>query len=131
MEACAGAGCVALWHGVTASLSVNWGTLSQIVLLVGVLALAWILFRGGVGTAVEGLQHTNQELQRQLTELKRKVDELTRENAELRGRTDIALAMQPVLDAMSHHERQAERRSAAMLDVLDLIATRLGKEPDQ
>lgn len=110
---------------------VDYGTLPNWLALIGIAALALILVRGGVGTAVEGLQATNRELQRQITELRAKVESLTKENAELRGRTDIALAMRPVLDALTTHEREASKRSVAMLDVLDLIATRLGKEPEE
>jgi hypothetical protein len=107
-----------------------WGTLPSWLALLGMIGLGVILLRGGVGTAVEGLQATNRELQRQISELQQKVDGLTKENAELRGRTDVALAIEPVIRAVRTHEEQAAKRSVAMLDVLDLIATRLGKEPD-
>lgn len=119
------------WHGVALVSAVNYGTLPGWLTLMGVCALAWILVRGGAGTAVEGLQATNRELQRQITELKDKVDTLTKENAELRGRTDVALAIEPVVSAVKNHEQQAAKRSEAMLDVLDMIATRLGRDEDQ
>ena len=115
---------------MAASASSVWGTLPGWLTLLGMAALGWILLRGGVGTAVEGLQATNRELQRQISELQRKVEGLTKENAELRGRTDVALAIAPVIQAVTTHEREAAKRAVAMLDVLDMIATRLGKEPD-
>lgn len=109
----------------------SWGTVPGWATLVVLLIVGWIMLRGGAGQAVEGLQATNRELQRQITELQTQVTGLTNENAELRGRTDVAIVMKPVIEAVTSHERQAERRSAAMLSVLDLIATRLGKDDEE
>lgn len=131
MVARAGAGGLALWYGVTLLGSQAWETLPVWVAVVAVVALAYTLIRGGSGTAVEGLQATNRELQRQITELKQDVSALTKENAELRGRTDVTLAIAPLISWSENHERNAAKRSEAMLDVLDMIATRLGKETEE
>ena len=113
-----------------AHAAATWGSLPAWLTAAAVAALAYVLVRGGAGQAVEGLQATNRELQRQITELKGKVDDLTAENAELRGRTDVALAIAPAVVAVKEHELQAARRSERVLTVLDLIAKRLGKDGD-
>ena len=108
----------------------SWGTIPGWLTLVSLLAVAAILVRGGAGQAVEGLQATNRELQRQIHVLEGKVGDLSKENAELRGRTDVTLALAPFMTWAESHEKHAERRSIATLAVLDMIAKSLGKERD-
>jgi len=115
---------------VLTSAGAVWGTLPGWLTLVSLLAVAVILVRGGAGTAVEGLQATNRELQRQIHELQSKVADLTNENAELRGRTDVAVVVAPVIEAVRAHEVSAAKRSDRTLTVLDLIAQRLGKDAE-
>ena len=117
-----------MWPLIASAGAQVWGTLPGWLAVVGVVALGLILLRGGAGTAVEGLQATNRELQRQIHELRDKVDTLTAENAELRGRTDVTLALAPFMVWAESHEKHAERRSVAILDVLEMIAKELGKE---
>lgn len=120
-----------MWSGVATLYAANWGTVPGWATLLALLGVGWIMVRGGTGTAVSGLQATNRELQRQISELKDDVKRLTAENAELRGRTDVALVIEPVVSAVKNHETHAAKRSEAMLDVLDMIATRLGKEHEE
>lgn len=50
--------------------------------------------------------------------------------AALEARTDIAKAMQPIVDSIREHETNAAHRSHAMLRIMDQIAATLGAEPD-
>ena len=106
----------------------NVGTIPGWLTLVVLLAVAFILIRGGAGQAVEGLQATNRELQRQIHELQRQVETLSKENAELKGRTDVTVAIAPLIEWSVHHEARAQERHDGTLKVLDLIASRFGKE---
>ncbi len=106
----------------------SWGTIPGWLTLVSLLAVGWMLIHGGAGQAVEGLQATNRELQRQIHVLQEQVRELTKENSELRGRTDITVALTPILEWPVNHEQRAQERHAGTLRVLDLIAAQFGKE---
>lgn len=104
----------------------GWATAALI--LVGLLGGAIVALRGGGGTAVAGLQATNRELERQVHTLTEKVHVLEKENAELRGRTDVAAQVAPLMQSMKDHEVNAASRSESMLAVLHLIARQLGPE---
>ena len=106
----------------------NWGTVPGWLTLVSLLAVAFILVRGGAGQAVEGLQATNRELARQIHVLEEKVSALSKENAELRGRTDVTVAIAPLIEWSVNHETRAQQRHEGTLTVLELIAQRFGKE---
>jgi hypothetical protein len=104
------------------------GTLPGWLTFVGVLAAAWIFYRGGAGTAVKGLQDTNRELERQLKQKEGQISALERINAELRAQKDVTFAIEPVIEAMQAHEHRAQERHEKTLIVMDLIAERLGPE---
>lgn len=103
----------------------------ELAALAAVVWLGWVYIRGGTGTALAGLQNANRELTRQVHALQARVDSLEVENAELRGRTDVAEAIAPVIEAVRLHERSAARRSDATLRVLGMIAGQLGGETDE
>lgn len=104
------------------------GTLPGWLTLVVVVSVAWILYRGGTGTAVSGLQDANRELERQIKEKAGQLSALERINAELRAEKDVNVAIVPVVDAMKSHEVRAQERHEKTLIVLDLIAERLGPD---
>lgn len=95
-----------------------------------VLALAAFLFvrRYGAGTAMATLEQANRILEKRVTDQDAEIRTLTMQVETLRSRTDVALAMAPVLEALRSHERQAEKRASASLAVLELIADHLGPE---
>lgn len=103
------------------------GTLPNWLLVVLAVAVAWRLSRGGGGSAVSELSKANEVLTKRVQELGSEVRDLRAENAELRGRTDVALAID---HWGSEHERRAQERHLATLHVLDMIARHLGEEPD-
>ena len=94
------------------------------------IAMAGYLFvrRHGGGTALEELERANRVLERRVAELEHENGRQATELATLRGRTDVALAIAPVLEALKLHEERAAERSGRTLDVLGLIADRLGPE---
>ncbi len=104
------------------------GTLPGWITLVAVGAVAWVVYRGGGGTAVSGLQDTNQELERQIKERDGKISALERINAELRATHDVSVAILPVIESMHGHETRAQERHEGTMRVLSLIADRLGPD---
>ena len=83
----------------------------------------WRVTRGGGGAAVQELTAANKVLERRNHELGSEVRDLRIRVAELTTRTDFA-------GVMAEHERNAAERTDRILAVLDLIAKRLGPEPD-
>lgn len=98
------------------------GDVAQLVLVLALALGLWRLTRGGAGYAVQELSAANRVLERRNHELGAQVRDLRIKLARLESRTDFAA----VMDA---HERNAAARSAAVLQVLDLIASRLGPDP--
>jgi hypothetical protein len=109
-----------------------WGTLPTWLILVVALFAAWRISNGGAGSAVSELTAANRALDKALHDARDKlgseVSELRSQNSELRGRTDVAIALTPVLDWTQWHEQRAAERHAAMMVILDLIAERLGPD---
>lgn len=74
----------------------------------------------------------NHVLERSLAETREKlgaeIRDLRVKNGELQGRTDVALALLPVIEWTSLHEKRAAERHEATIVVLGLIAERLGPE---
>jgi hypothetical protein len=90
---------------------------------------AMLFFRRyGGATALAELERANRVLEKRVRELEELDGAHTLELKELRARTDIALAMTPIMDALELHEREVQKRSHATLTVLGLIADRLGVE---
>ncbi len=106
------------------------GTIPGWITLIGVGIVAWLLYRGGTGTAVGGLQDTNRELERQIRERDGKISALERINAELRATKDVSIAILPVIESMKGHEVRAQERHEGSMKVLALIAERLGPDPN-
>jgi hypothetical protein len=103
----------------------NIGTVAGWVAVVGVFSVAWLQWRGGGSTAIQVLTATNEVLERRVHELTSQVNEQQRTIGELRARTDITLALQPLIDAVLEHERMSATRQEKTSLVLDAIASRL------
>lgn len=100
-------------------------------LLVAAIALGGFAFarRYGGGTALEQLERANKVLEQTVHEQEQQIARLQRRVAELEGKTDLTIALVPVLEALKGHEVEAGKRSIATLGVLEQIARRLGPEP--
>jgi hypothetical protein len=98
--------------------------------LLACFALGSFLFarRYGGGAALAELERANRILTGRVTELEAQDITKTRRIAELEARTDIALALMPVIEALHTHELAAAKRSEATLNLLGMIADRLGRE---
>lgn len=84
----------------------------------------------GGSAALEELERANKVLAGRVTELTADNKMLAAKVAALERERNIALALVPVLDAMTQHEERANSRHEATLHVLDLIADRLGPDPN-
>jgi hypothetical protein len=108
---------------------VDVGSLAGWLAVVGVAAVAWITWRGGGSTAIATLEASNRVLERRVRELEvqRKLD--LAQIVELRARTDITEALQPLIDAVVRHEDSANARYGKTARVLDRIADKLDAPP--
>lgn len=106
------------------------GTLPSWLTLLTIAALGYVYLRGGSGTAVSGLQDTNRELVRQIHELQNENTDLRERVRTLEAMTDVATALVPVVAALEAHETRAQQRHNGTLRVLDLVAAKLGPEPN-
>lgn len=131
------------------------GTLAGWLTLVSIVAIAVVLWRGKAGEAVGILRDANEVLADRVKELEAKVSSNELTITELRAKTDVTMALQPLIEwagshegaderrhvqvadsfkvvtgAIARHEDRADERHKASLAVLDLIAARLGPEPN-
>jgi hypothetical protein len=86
--------------------------------------------RYGGGAALEQLERSNRVLTQRVTELEKQNGEQAAELVKLRLETNVATAIAPVLEALRLHEDRAAKRSVETLNVLQLIADQLGRDPD-
>jgi biopolymer transport protein ExbB/TolQ len=120
-----------------------WGSIPTWALFVLALVVAWRVTKGGAGSAVSELSKANEVLTQRVHDLGAEVRDLKIENAELKARTDVTLAIEPavqlVIDstraALADHEARAIERHQSQLasgdkqlTVLGMIADRLGAE---
>jgi hypothetical protein len=130
-----------------------FGTLPGWLTVAAVVGAAWAFRRGGGGAAISSLETANRvlttelEKQRTASEAQKAIAaEQAREIAKLQARTDyatsLATALAPVLEWSTGHEQRAQERhdiqmksstdqNAAVLNLLALIAERLGPENDE
>lgn len=110
-------------------LAQDWlGTLPGWLTLATLIGGAYLFVRGGGGRALETMESANRILTRRVEDLEESGREKDKQIAELKGRTDVALALGPVLKWTVEHETRAQSRHDATLAVLSLIAERLGPE---
>jgi hypothetical protein len=107
------------------------GTVPAWLTFLGVLGAAFVIWRGAGGTALQTLQTANRVLERRVHELEKERLSDKSEIAELRGKTDMALAVKPFMEWATMHELRAAERHEKTLVVLDLIAERIGPESAQ
>ncbi len=110
------------------------GSVPTWALLAVSLAVAWRVTRGGGGSAVSELSEANRVLEHRLQETRdtmgAEIRDLRVENAELKGRTDVTVALVPVLESLASHETRAQERHEGVVRILDLVARRLGPDPN-
>ena len=104
------------------------GTVGQYLTIAAVLLGSWLIYRGGGGGALATLETANRILVRRVEELERQGKVDTAMIAELRGRTDVTLALAPLVQASEAHEVRAQQRHERSLVVLEMIASRLGPD---
>ena len=110
-------------------LLAQWiGTLPGWLTVAAAIGAGYVLWKGGGGTALATLQVANQVLERRVHELTTANTELTAQVAELRGKTDMALAVRPFMEWAQTHEDRAAERHKATVTVLELLAERLGAD---
>ena len=86
--------------------------------------------RHGGSEALETLSKSNDILAAKAEEQGSRIRDLEKANAELKAKTDVTIAIAPLLAWSESHESRAADRHVAILQVLDLIAARLGPDPN-
>lgn len=99
--------------------------LPYLVVALGVGAAWRFRFYGGGGAAINALEAANRVLEARVRALENENTERAKRISELEGRTDVALAIVPVLDALKSHEIEATKRSAAMIALLTQLTERV------
>jgi hypothetical protein len=116
--------------------AIQWGTLpGWLTLAVLVGAALWLPRRGASGPAIQSLEANNRVLEGRVHELEQQGKADAALIAELRGRTDVTLALAPIVEWSAKHEERAQQRHESMLKsqdgtlkVLALIARKFGAE---
>jgi hypothetical protein len=104
------------------------GTLPAWLTVAGVLTAAWVFYRGGGGTALHTLSEANRVLERRVRDLEEQVKRDAATIAQLTAKTDIAVALEPLISWTREHEVHDREQFERILNVLDLIASRLAPE---
>lgn len=104
------------------------GTVGQFLTVAAVVAVAWLVWRGGGSAAVGVLETANRILEKRVHDLEtqQKRDQAT--IAELRVKTDYAAVLAPIHAELRANDLRAQALMERMLTVLDLIAERLGPD---
>jgi hypothetical protein len=113
-------------------IAVNWfGTLPAWLTFLAVVA-AGIALRGGqLGPAIGYLREANATLETENRELKKQLAESVALVATLKARTDLQPLQEAILEQTAGHERRAQGRFEKTIVLLDLIAQRLGRDPER
>lgn len=98
-------------------------------LLAVVVAYVWAS-RGSGGIVVRRLKERVRVLEDTVREQAEENTGLRKRLSEVEGKTDLTIALVPVLAALRTHEAEASKRSESTLHVLGLIASRLGADED-
>lgn len=97
-------------------LPANWTGSLPTWILVGIgLIFAWRITKGGGGSAVSELTAANAVLTHALNEQRQVTDNQSKEIAALQGKTDVVLAITPLMQA---HEQKAQDRHDSTVKVL-------------
>lgn len=111
------------------------GSLPGWLTLAALVVLAWFLRGTAGGQALDILREQRDVLASRVTEQDQTITHLTKRVTELEAKTDVTLAigpaLLPVVATLQDHEVNAERRTKATLDVLHMIAGRLGPEKEE
>lgn len=114
--------------------------------IVGWLTLAILVIGGyyfrsaGGGTAIESLEVANRVLEKRVKDLEDQVASDAKTIAELRGRTDVAVALKPLFEWQEKHDAQviawseahearAQERHDKTIEVLNQIVAKLAPTP--
>jgi hypothetical protein len=109
---------------------VSVGTVSSWAALIVLGGVAWVVYRGGGGTALDVLRNANAILEKRVHDLEQERKEDAKTIAMLKARTDVAEALAPLMTWAHAHEANAATRNEQQLSVLELIAARLGPDGD-
>jgi hypothetical protein len=106
------------------------GTIPGWLTLVSVIALAWTLWKGNAGSAVSVLRDANQVLAGRVRELETTTKKQAGVIGALEQRTNLEPIAASVVEQFVLHEKRAQQRHEAQLLIAEMIAKRLGPEPN-
>lgn len=100
----------------------------SVLFLVVTARVAWAVWRGAGGTALDTLGRANRVLERRVLDLEKQGLHDQTMIAALVAKTDVSVAIAPLVVWSTAHEERAAQRHEATLAVLGLIADRLGPD---
>jgi hypothetical protein len=116
---------------VATLIAAGWvGTLPGWLTLGTLLALGVLLRGGQLGPALGYLREANATLTDENRALHKKVVELEAEKVRLTARTDLAPMQTLMLEQARSNEERAQARFERTVTILDLIAERMGADPN-
>lgn len=98
------------------------GTLPGWLTLLALLGFGRAIVRGGGGQAVEILQTANGVLAKRIDVQDALIQTQAAQIAVLQGKTDVTLALRPIVEEMKRHEEHAAQRSEAIVAALERVA---------
>lgn len=99
---------------------------SDLAGLVALVMLAWVVLRSGGASALSVLKVSNEVLADKVDELEKARTVNAARIATLEAKTDVSLALRPLVEAMNLHDGHAKQRADAQLAVLEAIAASVG-----
>ena len=105
--------------------------LPVLVTLIAAVLGGGFLYRHGGGTALTELERANGILEKRIRTLERENSALHAQVSELQTKTDIAAALQPLSQVLINHDERSANSDRQMIVLLELIAQRLGPEPEE
>lgn len=106
----------------------NIGTLAGWSTFVVLVVVGTIIWRGGGGTALGVLRTANEVLEERIAALTKQVAQQQVLITDLQSRTDVTIALTPLIGALVNHEQRESERWLEMAKILHAISAKLGAD---
>src|SRR3954454_625496 len=101
-----------------------------IIMAVGFVGVTLLNLKGRAGDALSYLRNANEILHNENLELKKERQILIAKTETLKAKTDVHVALMPLIQLMEKHEDESEKRFQNIMTMFALIAKTMGEEPN-
>ena len=112
-------------------LALSIGTWPGWLTVFGVLFLCIFMWRGQVGPAMGYLTSANRVLKSEIEELQKRDKQKDRELAELQTKTDVTIALKPLLEWTQIHETSDQQRHRQTIEAMKAVVNALNGHEDR